>query len=77
MSGADPIGYLASALVLATCCMRRMAALRLVALASNVAFIVYGASAGIGPVLLLHALLLPVNAWRLRQAVDSPMEPTS
>jgi hypothetical protein len=51
--------------------------LRLVALASNVAFIVYGASAGIGPVLLLHALLLPVNAWRLKQAVDSPMEPTS
>lgn len=64
----DAVGYLASALVLATFCMRDMAALRVLAIASNLAFIAYGALAGIGPVLLLHALLLPLNAVRLAQA---------
>lgn len=65
MSFVEPIGYLASALVLATFCMRDMAALRCVAIASNLAFITYGALADLGPVLLLHLLLLPVNVVRL------------
>jgi hypothetical protein len=65
MSFTEPLGYLASALVLATFCMRDMRALRCVAIASNVAFIAYGAMADVGPVLLLHLLLLPVNVWRL------------
>jgi CRP/FNR family transcriptional regulator, cyclic AMP receptor protein len=59
------IGYFASALVLATFCMRDMAALRRVAIASNLAFIAYGALADIGPVLVLHLMLLPVNVVRL------------
>jgi CRP/FNR family transcriptional regulator, cyclic AMP receptor protein len=65
MSFVEPIGYLASALVLATFCMRDMVALRCVAVASNVAFIAYGGLAELGPVLVLHLLLLPVNALRL------------
>ena len=65
MSLIEPIGYLASALVLATFCMRDMVALRCLAIASNLAFIAYGAMADLGPVLLLHLLLLPVNALRL------------
>jgi hypothetical protein len=66
MSWIEPtIGYVASALVLATFCMRDMATLRCVAIASNLAFITYGAMAGLGPVLVLHLLLLPVNVWRL------------
>lgn len=60
------IGYLASALVLVTFCMRDMTTLRCVAIASNLAFIAYGSIAGLGPVLVLHLLLLPVNVWRLR-----------
>ncbi len=64
----DLLGYLASALVLATFCTRDMVALRAVAIASNLAFIAYGARAGIDPVLLLHVLLLPLNALRLAQA---------
>jgi hypothetical protein len=51
--------------VLAAFCMRDMAALRLLAIASNLAFIAYGALAGLGPVLLLHLVLLPVNVCRL------------
>ena len=66
MMGVDFIGYIASALVLATFCLRDMVALRCMAIASNLAFITYGGLADLGPVLLLHLLLLPVNALRLR-----------
>jgi len=70
----DLLGYAASALVLATFCMRGMVALRLTAIASNVAFIAYGVSAGIDPVLLLHVLLLPLNALRLAQESKAPLQ---
>lgn len=69
MTAYEPIGYLASLLVLATFSVRGMLALRLLAIASNLAFIAYAALAGIQPVLLLHGLLLPVNVVRLLQAV--------
>lgn len=67
MNDHDALGYLASALVLATFSMRDMVALRVLAIASNLAFIGYAALAGIAPVLLLHALLLPMNVYRLSQ----------
>jgi hypothetical protein len=67
LSAIDGIGFVAAALVLATFCMRSMTALRWVALASNLAFIAYAYLEGLAPVLLLHALLLPVNACRLAQ----------
>ncbi len=63
----EPIGYLASLLVLATFSVRGMVTLRVLAIASNLAFIGYAVLAGIDPVLLLHALLLPVNLHRLLQ----------
>ena len=69
MSATDLLGYLAALLVLATFCTRRMVALRLLAIGSNVAFIAYALVAGIHPVLLLHALLLPMNVWRLVEIV--------
>jgi len=71
MHAYEPIGYLASLLVLATFCMRDMVSLRVVAIASNVAFIAYGALAEISPVLLLHVVLLPVNMLRLAESVRS------
>jgi hypothetical protein len=63
----DIAGYLAAGLVLATFCTRSMGKLRSIALASNVAFITYGCLANLTPVLILHAILLPVNVYRLRQ----------
>ena len=48
-------GWLRALLVLAAFCMRGMVALRLMAIASNLAFIGYAAMADIHPVLLLHA----------------------
>lgn len=59
------LGYFASALVFATFFMRSRVRLRQVALASNVAFIAYGIVGDVIPVLVLHVLLLPLNAWRL------------
>jgi CRP/FNR family cyclic AMP-dependent transcriptional regulator len=64
------IGYLASALVLCTFLTRTMIPLRFVALGSNVAFITYGALLHLYPVLVLHCVLLPVNAWRLREILQ-------
>lgn len=67
LSVIDGIGFGAAGLVLATFCMGSMNTLRWVAIASNVAFIAYGYLANLAPVLLLHALLLPVNIYRLAQ----------
>jgi CRP/FNR family cyclic AMP-dependent transcriptional regulator len=63
----DTVGYLAAGLVLATFCMRSMGTLRMVAIASNLAFIAYGYVGSLAPGLLLHVLLLPVNIYRLLQ----------
>lgn len=69
MTDSEPLGYLASLLVLGTFCMRGMVALRMLAIASNLAFIGYAVLAGIHPVLVLHALLLPINVWSLVDAM--------
>ncbi len=66
----DAAGYIASSLVLLTFCMSEMVPLRLAALCSNVAFIVYGFELHLGPVLALHCILIPVNTWRLWQTVE-------
>jgi hypothetical protein len=57
-------GYAASLLVFTSFYMRRMIPLRSVAIASNLAFIVFGYGTGTMPVLILHLLLLPMNLWR-------------
>ena len=61
--------FLAAGLVLATFCMKRLIPLRALAITSNVAFILYGYSAGIEPVLILHVILLPINLFRLQQTL--------
>src|SRR5215471_2037908 len=70
MNTVEGIGYLAASLVLATFCMKSMGALRLAAIASNMAFIAYGYFGHLAPVLLLHALLLPINIYRLVEPVS-------
>lgn len=67
MNAYEWLGYLASLLVLLTFCMQGMVALRVMAIMSNLAFILYAGLAGIGPVMLLHVLLLPMNLYRLWQ----------
>jgi hypothetical protein len=64
-------GYVASSLVFLTFYMRGMASLRLIALCSNAAFLIYAGSLHLLPILLLHGALIPVNACRLRTAWQS------
>jgi CRP/FNR family transcriptional regulator, cyclic AMP receptor protein len=64
MNWIEAAGYLASALVLATFCMKTMIPLRAAAVCSNCAFIIYGFYDSVWPVLILHAILLPLNTWR-------------
>jgi hypothetical protein len=66
-SSCDVIGYIASALVLATFSMQSMRSLRVTAIASNMAFIAYAAYGHLPPILILHSILLPLNIVRLMQ----------
>src|SRR3954468_20552820 len=66
----DGAGYLASGLVVAAFCMKDIVLLRAVALISNIAFLTYGVGLGLVPVWTLHAILLPINAWRLWQGLS-------
>jgi len=61
------LGTTACLLVLCTFSMASMRRLRLVAIASNLAFIGYAWSLGLWPILLLHSVLLPLNLLRLVQ----------
>jgi CRP/FNR family transcriptional regulator, cyclic AMP receptor protein len=67
MSWVEVLGYAASATVLATFCMSTMIPLRILALVSNVLFCSYGYFDHLYPVVVLHAILFPVNLLRLVQ----------
>ena len=69
MTAVDGLGYVAAALVLATFTARTMVSLRALAIVSNLAFIAYGFSAALWPILLLHLIMLPLNLLRLREAL--------
>jgi CRP/FNR family transcriptional regulator, cyclic AMP receptor protein len=69
MPSTKPIGDLASSLVFATFRLRLMLVVRALALAGNVAFVSYAYLGRLAPVLMLHALLLPMNAYRLAEIV--------
>ena len=67
MSIPEILGYLATAFNIAAYSMRTMIPLRILAIISNAVFIVYGAVGAVYPVLVLHAILLPLNSYRLRE----------
>jgi CRP-like cAMP-binding protein len=64
---ATAIGYCGSALVFLTFATKTMVPLRILGIASNVFFIAYGYLQPAVPILLLHCVLLPLNALRLHQ----------
>ena len=67
MTITEIIGYVASALVVATFTMNNMLWLRSVAVLSNIGFLVYGFLGELWPVFGLHVVLLPLNLARIRQ----------
>jgi CRP-like cAMP-binding protein len=57
--------YLAVFSSVVTCYMKTMVPLRVVSMICNSCFIIYGVFGSIYPTLLLNAILLPINGWRL------------
>lgn len=64
------LGYAAAILVFATFSMKTMVPLRVIAIASNVLFVLYGYLHPAYPVLVLHIALLPLNILRLQQMLS-------
>ena len=65
MKSVDILGYAAALTVFATFYMSTMRPLRILALASNVLFALYGYFGALYPVLILHVALFPINLARL------------
>lgn len=61
------LSYVASAFAAGALLMKRMIPLRLMIIVGNALFVVYGALSGEYFTMALHAVLLPLNAWRLRE----------
>lgn len=60
-------GFAGAGLVIATYSMRTMIPLRIISLCSASLFLIYGLLVQSYPQILLHAVLLPLNAFRLRE----------
>lgn len=67
MSWVEVTGYVASMLVFCTFYMKTMIPLRVVGIVGNLAFMTYAVGSRLYPVLILHAVLLPLNCVRLVQ----------
>jgi CRP/FNR family cyclic AMP-dependent transcriptional regulator len=63
----EAVGYAGSLLAVCSFYTKTMIPLRVLALASSAAFVVYGFLGGSTPVLVLHIVLLPLNTLRLLQ----------
>ena len=63
----DVLGWAAAALTLLAFSCNDLLRLRCSALAANGAFIAYGLTGGLWPVLALHFVLVPINVLRLVQ----------
>lgn len=66
----EAVGWLASALTVATYAMNTMMPLRILAIASSVCFAVYAAVLQLWPLLAMELLLLPINLYRFWQIVS-------
>lgn len=63
----DILGYTGAALMIVMLAMRTMIPLRTVGIFNNILSALYGLLAGVYPMLIQHAILLPINGWRLFQ----------
>lgn len=76
MTPNELLGWTASILVFAAFCARDMLPLRLLAIASNFAFIAYGYGDRLWPIVILHAAMLPMNVARLVQLISGRRKPS-
>jgi hypothetical protein len=66
----EAVGYLGALLTLITYSMQRMIPLRIIAIFTNCAMIAYGLLEPVYPQLLVHSILLPLNAFRLHEMLQ-------
>jgi hypothetical protein len=70
MTWVEALGYIAAACTLATYSMKTMIPLRISGIVANCFFIAFGFFGAIYPTLILHVILLPLNAVRLYQMLQ-------
>lgn len=75
MEYGDAAGFLAGIFVILAFYSTGAIALRGFAIASNVLFVVYAIEEDLLPIAILHLVLLPLNLWRLRQALEGSRGP--
>jgi CRP/FNR family transcriptional regulator, cyclic AMP receptor protein len=66
----EALGYFGALLTLGTYSMKRMIPLRVIGICANCVFIIYGFLTPAYPQLVLHGLLLPLNALRLHEMLQ-------
>ena len=67
MHWVDILGYFGASLTICVYSMKRMIPLRVIGICANCVFISYGYLAEVYPQMALHAVLLPINIFRLRE----------
>lgn len=70
MHWVEILGYFGALLTLGTYSMKRMIPLRVIGICANFLFAAYGFLAPVYPQLVLHSILLPLNAFRLREMLQ-------
>lgn len=70
MPWVEILGYFGALLTLGTYSMKRMIPLRVIGICANCVFIAYGLLTPVYPQALLHGILLPLNAVRLREMLQ-------
>lgn len=71
LDGVELVGYVASALVVASLAMRSVVRLRLLSLTGSIVFIAYALLIGSLPILLTNAAVAGINLWHLRRELGA------
>lgn len=71
LSGAELVGYLASALVVVSLAMTSVVRLRMVSLAGSITFVVYGTLIDSVPIMITNGSIAVINVWFLRKEFRS------
>ena len=67
MMWVELVGYLASALIVASLAMRSVVRLRLVSLVGSLVFVAYGLLIGAWPIVISNVIIAVINVWYLTQ----------
>lgn len=66
----EAIGYFNAALGVAMLAVQTMIPLRITGIAHNIVSIIFGYAYGVTPMLVQHAILLPINSFRLYEMIN-------